>query len=635
MPVQLSVMSWNIQKKQTNAAYLAELMRAHQIDICVLLEVPSSLSFTIPFNITTRLNNLLIAYHTNDWRFHAVNVGNESVVYIWHESVAPANNDFLADLFTNAPLKRAGKVIRNAANQKIYFPTTGFKWARATTGRPSGRRPAYMAFVTNDGAAPRRFTVLNLHTPFNTSTFIQSYATHLYASSREILRVQRIDAASAASAVSALLVAGLAGIVDPLLTAVANYNNFVRPLAFRTAAVKGGREAIENAVAEEAADLPELLATACNDAINEAVKAIGAIPNGTIGIADVKNLAKACAMAGASAAVRMVAEVQLPTAPPAATANAATALTTVQANVTAVVSQYVHPNPKSAARIRDSIRTEAKRIARLALAPFAFPAAPQDNVDMAVIAGDFNVDYPDATGYDQAARNVLGGTNAYAALAAVAGAARINDTTTRIGPTAFQGARVYTLKNPSPIQNNNAALATYVPIDMTTLVNNPTSFMGTLAWTNGLKALPRGGFAWTAMENPPYADRINLAFDMEVINDTSFYRASSYDNIFVRGGIFIAGGMVDAMSALGSWGQPMLPLPNPRPGLAPNPWAGATGTLNANAQTQLMQANANLQFTYSGITYTITPQLSDAEEAAIFFDRFMSDHLPVSVTVQI
>jgi hypothetical protein len=124
-----------------------------------------------------------------------------------------------------------------------------------------------------------------------------------------------------------------------------------------------------------------------------------------------------------------------------------------------------------------------------------------------------------------------------------------------------------------------------------------------------------------------YAEVLRRAFDMEVINDTSFYRTSRYDNMFVCGAVVGQVGMIDVMSELGSWQAPPNAVVNPQPGFAPNPW-------NAAARAQLGPLGPQT-YRYNNIVYTITPALADAEEAAVFFDPFISDHLPVAVEVQV
>jgi endonuclease/exonuclease/phosphatase family metal-dependent hydrolase len=630
MPISLRVLSWNIQKKQTNAAYIAGIMRSRQIDICALLEVPTSLTGTIPPQIITELNNLNPAYHNGAWLHASVTVGDESVSYIWHDNGAVGVNAFRAEAFPVTGAFVKGKVMRNAANNAIYFPTTQSSWA-GLPGTPSGRRPAFMSFVTNDGAAARRFTVLALHCPFNPATSIQSYSTSLYASSREIGSVELIDVYGSAAGASAAATNAL-GAIDLLLL-----GSYLPPQrqAIRAGGVQAALDAIQTTINTSGTNLRALLDAAYDAGVDGALDAVGAIPSTTTS-ADAAELAEACATIGAVAAVRMVASVQLPTAPPlGAPADVAAAATSARAGVSAAVALPMSwGKPKSANERKAKVRAEAKRLARAGLAAFTFAALPLHPVDMAVIAGDFNVDFPDNTAYNGTQLGLLGG-NAYSALIARAGAARIANTTTRIGPTAFEGQRIYTLKTPGVVQNANNALPTYVPLNLAPLLAGTTSFMGNNNWIAGLQTLATVAWAQVVQN---YGPQITNAFDTEVIDDTTFYRASGYDNVFVRGGAFVQAEMVDVMSELGSWPARPAAVVNPQPPTAapnPNPWNAAAGGLNTKARTQLGLPGAPLNFTYSGIHFTITPAIDNAEDAAVFFDQYISDHLPIRVAVQV
>jgi hypothetical protein len=642
MPVQIRLMSWNIQKKKANASFIARLMQAHSIDICALLEVPHADSFTIPFQIITSLDNLNPGYHNTNWKSRAVGVGDETVVYIWHQTNNVGPNAFRASEFTNLPgMEISGKVMQNAAEATIYFPTTGFLWT-SLPGKPDGRRPAYMAFETNDGNAIRRFTFLDIHTPFNKDTFIQSWSTHIYASTREIQHVETLHAATAASNAKAASIAFLATPVDPLLAGVLT---LVTPLALRDAAVTRALAIIEETIQALGTNQAHMLGPAMEEAVTAAIGTIGDIQ--VISDANIVAMARACAMAGAVGTLIMVASMALPTAPFAAVGSVnATALVAQGIVTNAVSNAKKNLRSRSSTEIKGWVVDEAVRIGRLALAPFTFATLPSQVVDMAVIAGDFNVHYPDGTGYLPVQQAKLGSTNAYAALIAATTGARNSATSTRVGPTAYKANRIFELRNPSPIQHTNSALTSYVPLDVTSMAGN--SYMGSDNLTNALKSLARTQHVvFAQLEQSPYVDRLLEAFSIGVyngtpqylvINDTSFYRANCYDNMFVRGGTFVRGGMIDVMSELGSWGLPMAPFPNPVPNLTQNPWPAATATLNPIAQTQLT-TNPTLTFDYSTstqtFTYDITVALADAEEAAVFFDQFISDHLPVYVEVRV
>lgn len=636
MPIQIRLMSWNIQKKQTNAAHIAMIMRAYQIDICALLEVPNSSSITIPMAIISELDNLTNnTYHKNNWKFNWVNVGDESVVYIWHDDGGVGPNAFRAPRYTNNAFRYvADKVMRDRNDATIYFPTTKYKWA-SLPGTPMGRRPAFMVFTTNDGAAARTFSFLDIHTPFNTNTSIQSYSSHLYATSREIFSAETVDTKDAANTGSFGLPAALQASVDPLLTSIANNATFIQPLKLRTDAVNTALATVKDSIDSKGADLTTLFAEAVNDGINGAVTSLGSIPI-QISVTDAKALARACALAGAVGATALVASIGLPTAPPAATASVAAACLVAQNAVTSFNSPYAHPAPKTAQSLKDAVRTEAKRMARAV--PFTFGPTPRVNLDGSIVAGDFNVDYPDATVYDPVSLGKLNNGNAYTRLVALNAAGALNRVaSTRIGPTAFRGQRMYTLITPCPIQHLNPGANNYVPLDMTPLITTPTTFMNFTSWVAGLRQLALNqGLQWAQFTTTPYADRLYQAFDSTIpINDTRFYRANCYDNIFVRGVTVVGSRLIDVMSELGSWAQ--FNVPNPQPALVPNPWPAAASGLNAIAQAQV--GNAPVQFSYSTqtytVTYTVNPALDDAQQVAVFYDQYISDHLPVMVEIRI
>jgi len=174
-----------------------------------------------------------------------------------------------------------------------------------------------------------------------------------------------------------------------------------------------------------------------------------------------------------------------------------------------------------------------------------------------------------------------------------------------------------------------------VPLNVTSLVATPTSFLNWTNWISGLQRLAAAqSITWTSLTKN-FGTLINGAFDKDTNNDTSLYRANCYDNIFVRGGTVTASGFVDVMSALGSWG-PGPVLANPQP--ARGAWAAATGQLNALARAYLgLLPPLLLTYGYDNgnVKYTITAALADAIEAAVFFDQYISDHLPVAVAVQV
>jgi hypothetical protein len=232
----------------------------------------------------------------------------------------------------------------------------------------------------------------------------------------------------------------------------------------------------------------------------------------------------------------------------------------------------------------------------------------------------------------------MGGVNynAYTGLLAL-GPARNTVRSTRIGPTAFRGQQVYTLGTPARIQDADNTQANYVPLSMATLVTTPTSFMNFTSWQAGLQTMASNqGLVWTTLV-ANYEALLQGAFDRQTVNDTRYYRANCYDNIFVRGGAVNASGTIDVFSELGSWPQGAAALPNPQPALAPNPWVAAAAGLNALAQAELGAFGAVLSYTYGNpaITYNITAPLPNACEAAVFLTERIANHLPVYVEVQL
>lgn len=249
MAITVRFMSWNIQKKTTNARFIAGIMQSYNIDICALLEVGNQNYQTIPNAIMAQLTNL--QYHANQWHFHSICVGDESVSYIWHEA-----GNFRPARYQNNPNGNpiCGKVLKNQAGANIYFPKTGTKWANVVNSIQGGRRPAFMAFRTDDAQPDRVFTFLDLHTPFNTDTSIQSYSTHLYASSREIFEVENIDTRLIVTNASQALRALLPSVVKPYLGIT--QNNCPN---FCDKTIDAVRDAILKYIGEKGTNLEDLL----------------------------------------------------------------------------------------------------------------------------------------------------------------------------------------------------------------------------------------------------------------------------------------------------------------------------------------------------------------------------------------
>jgi hypothetical protein len=500
-------MSWNIvHGKDSATPFIAKVMQLYQIDICAVLEVANPAADTFTTKVVKELDNL--NYHNGQWKRCAVNVGDQAVVYIWHESAAGANA-FKAMNYTNVAEAIRGKVMRNDASGSIYFPTKQIAWG-SLPGKPNGRRPAYLAFETNDGQPKRYFTFLDLHAPDNSTTHIQAYSAFLYASSREIQRVETLNASAGATAARDGVIADLAGLVDPLLL------TYGTPLTVRTDSVQNAVDRIKDLIDEDdRTDQATLLAEARDYGIARAVESLGVL-DARIPVAHAQSLAKACAMAGAVGAIRLVASMQLPTAPTApidATASVAFAAQVAQNVVTGTASNYIHPATPTPAKITQAIENEAERVARLATAPFTFAPFPTQALNASVIAGDFNVYYPDTDiVYNTTMQAKLGGrADAYAALTAATSGAQNTERSTFTGGTAFKKQRVYSLRNPIPIQHTDTTVDGYVELNVTSLAG--IDFMGYPDWIGAMDTLAkRQNIGWARLENSPYQERLSGAF---------------------------------------------------------------------------------------------------------------------------
>src|SRR5262249_38217379 len=155
-------------------------------------------------------------------------------------------------------------------------------------------------------------------------------------------------------------------------------------------------------------------------------------------------------MAGAGGAVYLVASMQLPTAPTApidATASVPGAVQAPQTAITGPAGNYKHPTIRpDVSKNEAAILDEAGTRGGLAMAPFTFAALPTQALNASVIAGDFNVYYPDTyIAYDATARLKLGSSNAYAALTAAAPGGARNTANSTLAKTGYENWRVYSL----------------------------------------------------------------------------------------------------------------------------------------------------------------------------------------------
>ena len=491
---------------------------------CTLLEVPNGNAATILAQIVAALNNIA-GFYPLQWYYTFVDVGPEAVGYVWHQTAVAGANRFQADTMLNAAPGAAaagvyGPVMRNAAGARIYFPKTSTGWNQSQP--QSRRRPAFHGFITNDGAAARRFTVLNLHAPFDTNIDPIVFHQSLCDLARDYVD-QSCRSRGARADRRGRPECRTPGSVDPLLPGNVNKS------AIRDAVVA----AAVTAFFEPENDLRAIMREAASRGVAAGITALLPTAQITVNVANAANKAIAIAAAGASAA--LAASVQLPTAPPGATANAAAARLAAINVATAQVGQYIKKTTLSGTRT--AMKLEAWRMADAALQPFTFGVLPLVAVDTAVAAGDFNVNYPDTIAYTGAQIAAMGGANAYTRLTNLVGAATNAGRTTRIGPTAFKGQRIYRYIPVPGLQNVNSGAPNYCPLNLASLAGTVTSFVTFDVWSNALQQL-------AVAQNIPFAplvknfgDVITAAFAMEVINNTEYYRANCYDNIFVRAGV--------------------------------------------------------------------------------------------------
>jgi hypothetical protein len=633
MPATIRLMSWNMQNyglkgfnKFDLGEMIAKVLQTYNIDICAMIEISNNGHVQIINSIVVQLNNL--GYHQNNWKHTFVNVGDQGVLFLWHEE-APGPNAFRGFRYTNNNGGTiAGKVLRDTTDAMIYFPETKTGWNHLNT-QPNGRRAGYCAFETNDGAAVRRFTLLDIHTPFDDEYYIQAYSAKLYSTAREVLRVETTDTIHAITQVKAAAGNYMAAQVNPLVQEA-----FGRP---NPGLANAANDAVHNAISQalnQGKLLAEALAAGADAGVLTFVQWLSKLT--TLDDAKRLKLARAAAMAGAMAATYMVASILLPTAPPAAVAGVGAATDAAKDTARASAS-YIRPFVKDEGKFKSAILSGARAGVQAAIGRFTFPNLPTTGMNAAILAGDFNVNYPDTIVYDANARMLLGGVNAnaYTGLMNLVhpNTAVINGKTTRIGPTAFRGQRIYKLITVPqiPIQHTNRTLPNFVDLDVRSLSGQ--ELIGYYKWMEALQNLAQNQSKSWSMIASTYADLINSAFDSSTrINDTDYYKASKYDNFFIRGATHQQAGVIDVISELGSWAADTS---------GHGRWLQALGHLNTIAQTQLHSENGGnpVYVEYKTqkyiIPYWVTTAVNDAEQAAVFFDHYVSDHLPVFVEVSI
>lgn len=628
MPITIKFASWNIEnygsKKNAKSPELPKLiartMELNQIDILAILEMQNNGYQNIHTQIITALNNT--QHYSNQWYAKFVNVGDEGVSFFWHEGTAGANA-FKAKRYPNSTQVIAEKVLRDS-NGRIYFPKTQTSWS-SLPGKPDGRRPAFCAFETNagGGATPTTFTFLDIHTPFNTSTLIQAYSAFLYSTSREITQVPESDSLyavrnnTAQQTVENVIANEFPGsqfaqarkdVATAAIGAITDDRFIDR---WRDEIVAGDFQKVAQEAAKVAA------ASAAQKAKDEKLDSI--IVNGnTLGE---EGIAKFGAVAGAAAATYIVAEAMTNNNDPNNDANTA---------AKSAVNKFSYTAPpkkqKTSTGISSAVKSAAEKSAEDGVNTITFSSMVSSTINASALAGDFNIDYPDKNDYSKvsgASKYITTSDGAYGDLLKLPSVPAIDENTTQRGGKEhddFSGARVYKLKNPVPPQPSG------VPDEVYKVYTNLKSTQGYAPYENWEQALKteasNKNVSWSDMLK--YENDINNAFDSTTdYNNTEYFRASAYDNIFVKNpGSAISPGSgesIDVLSELGNWSADTS---------AGNFWPAAQGNLNAIANIFLTDPNTP---TPTGINVN----LQSAADAAAFYKVYMSDHYPVFVEVTI
>lgn len=621
--VTIRIMSWNLEnygltkfQKYDLGPIIAKIMKCYQIDIAALIEIAKNGHPQIRNNIVVNLDNL--GYHTGKWKHAFVDVDNkEGVAFVWHEENAGANA-FYGYEYTNHPgAVVAGTVIKDDKGEQIYFPKTQTTW-KSLPGKPMGRRPGYCTFVTNDGTTRRIFTVLDIHTPFNGSSFIQAYSTTLYGRSQEIQRIENFDVAiDAAKSSKSQAKEWLQTCIEPSFKALK-----MQCGAFADAVSDATFEAIKQSLQADKL-LEKAFIEGKDKGIDTACKCLPNLDK----IGDREELARTVALAGSGASIYMIASIAQSVSPNWGRVD----------DAIKCINKKISEGRKRKGSLSKSIKDCACDFSDDVNDLFKFPFLPKISVNSAIVAGDFNIDSPDRTSYLESQKKMLLSLcnknkplsdGAYTCLSQIATHAGINEKTTSIGPTAFESQRIYRLKQPVPIQHSQPTKPCYVPLDVTSL--NGKNIFGNNEWQRTLQNLAQSQkINWSALvQNSVQTNLLENAFETKVINNTSYYRANTYDHIFVYSKdvpstTIICSGVIDIYSELGSWS-------------CDNYWPAANKYLNHIAEQFLNDkypSQQDIEFCFGKSVYKISPTLQDAEDAAVFCTKFISDHLPVFVEV--
>ncbi|MBC6417764.1 MAG: hypothetical protein GDA44_02700, partial [Prochloron sp. SP5CPC1] len=594
MAITIKFASWNIEnygskkdkKSKDLPKLIAKTMELYKIDILAILEMQKNGYLTINAKIVAELNSL--SYKTN-WKEKFVNVGDEGVSFFWHEATPGSANAFKAKTYSNNPTEYiSGKVLGDDRGNRIYFPKTQTPWS-SLPGKPDGRRPAFCAFETNTGTGTAStFTFFDIHTPFNTSTLIQAYSAYLYSTSREIGQVQTFDSVQAAIHAKTL---GETEVENVIAIEFSSASTAQKQAVAKEAidAItsdkfidKWGDEIVAGIdfqnIAKEAAK------EAATSAAQEAkVQGFDSLTSATSGVSGEKAVIDAGAAAGAAAATYIFAEASK-------TANSATEAANAATQAVSKVS-YTPPTKKAkTSGLSSAAKKAAAEFAKDGVNTITFSSiggTDVSTVKASLLAGDFNIDYPDPNDYTKvggASKYIKGRDKAYNELLALPSSVAINEMTTQRAGNKyndFSGARIYILNNPNPLDPiPPSTTPNGVPQDVYDVVDalKGKEFLSYEKWFEALKAeAKKQGVPWPHMLT--YDTQINNAFDStKDLNQTEYFRVSAYDNIFVKNpGSPIAPGSgksIDILSELGSWPA------DTSPG---NYWPKAEGNLNKTA----------------------------------------------------
>ncbi|MGJ4932504.1 hypothetical protein ACQR1K_35580 [Bradyrhizobium sp. HKCCYLRH3095] len=603
----VKVMSWNIQHfgipKLTNSPFLpqlvAETILQEGVHILVILELKSGGTAQTLTPIGTFLNQ-----GTNtQWNTASINVGNESVGFVWDGSVVQA-------VAGQKVGRLASDVICvNANDRPIYFPQRGTLWTNAKK-RPNGRRPAYMLFQT--AAAPQTpFIVAGLHSPLSTSN-IQAYGARQYGRARETTRpclnsvTQNLEALK-------ININGISATIRALLGA-AQISNAPKEVDLITDKIVKVLDIVafrERLIVYDNWIWVELLQKVLDTIILKPWQP------GNL------NRCRVLMLQTVTAAAAFLEEIW-----PMPNGTAATALSNYMANPVCNTWSY---------DATLSVGGNAAAMIHEANVPNPFEDVDEEvegvAVDYCILAGDFNIECPDLNSYDKRQTDLLsvpgctGKIDAYTSLS-----------TAIMGHTA-RGIAFQDILTTCPNDSDQPYQYTWSQAGFSALQANATTptlltickALATLKGANfcGLdEANVQIRAALVAQGAPPktledYKKEILTVF-LKVLpyNSTDYVGVSAYDNFGYQYPISVANPFTTALpsmlASLGSWQTNTA---------GPCNWTAAAGQLTAVVQPSLTQTPLNVN------GRAVPPNLPTVADAALFYKRLISDHFPIAIEV--